>query len=144
MLVQEVLKAKSSAAVATVEPTMLISDAAKVLAEKGIGTVLVSPDGKSVEGILSERDIVRELAKSGGACLNKSVSDYMTRKLITCTRQMTTDEVLHKMTEGRFRHMPVIEDGELIGIVSLGDLVKAQLTHETMEKSALESMIMGH
>ncbi|WP_121061846.1 CBS domain-containing protein [Chachezhania antarctica] len=144
MLVQEVLKAKPSSDVATVTSSTQIAEAAKVLADKGIGTVLVSEDGKSVEGILSERDIVRELAKSGGACLTKPVSEYMTRKLVSCTRQMTTDEVLHKMTEGRFRHMPVIEDGELIGLVSLGDVVKAQLTHVTMEKSALESMIMGH
>ncbi|WP_158964244.1 CBS domain-containing protein [Chachezhania sediminis] len=144
MLVQEVLKSKGSPAVVTVTPDLSVADAAKVLAEKRIGTVVVSADGKHVDGILSERDIVRELGKTGGGCLSKKVADYMTRKLVTCTRAMSTDEVLHKMTDGRFRHMPVVEDGELIGLVSLGDVVKAQLTVLTMEKSALESMIMGH
>lgn len=144
MLVQAILKSKSSDGVVTVKPEACIADAAAVLADKRIGTVVVSSDGSVPEGILSERDIVRELAKSGGSCLDKAVSNYMTRKLVTCSSQSNVEEVLTKMTEGRFRHMPVVEDGKLIGIVTLGDAVKAQLALVAMEKDALQGMIMGH
>jgi CBS domain-containing protein len=122
-----------------------VSDAAKILAEKRIGTVVVSEDGgETASGILSERDIVRELAASGSGCLAKPVSAYMTSDLVTATRQDSVQDVLSRMTEGRFRHMPVVEDGKLIGIVTLGDVVKAQLSELAMEKEALQTMIMGH
>ena len=144
MLIQAILKSKASDAVVTVKPDACVSDAAKLLSEKGIGTVVVSADGVAADGILSERDIVRELAKSGGGCLDKDVSNYMTSKLVTCTGQANIEDVLQQMTEGRFRHMPVVEDGKLVGIVTLGDVVKAQLSLVAMEKDALEGMIMGH
>jgi CBS domain-containing protein len=121
-----------------------VSDAAAVLAKHRIGSVVVSDDGQTALGILSERDIVRELASRGGACLTQKVGVYMTRKLVTCTATDTLDSVLHRMTEGRFRHMPVIEDGVMVGLVTLGDAVKAQLTVLEMEKDALQGMIMGH
>jgi CBS domain-containing protein len=143
MQVQQILKSKGAAGVFTVTPDTLVSDAAKVLAEKRIGTVVVSEDGKSADGILSERDIVRELATRGGACLQDSVATYMTRELVTCGVASMADEVLAKMTEGRFRHMPVVEDGVLVGLVTLGDVVKARLSQVAMEKDALEGMIMG-
>ncbi len=145
MLVQAILKSKTDGTVMTVEPTATVSDAAKILGEKRIGTVIVSDDGgQTALGILSERDIVRELAQSGSGCLSKPVSTYMTRDLVTATRQDTVEAVLSQMTEGRFRHMPIVEDGKLVGIVTLGDVVKAQLTELAMEKDALEGMIMGH
>ncbi|MGR3617364.1 MAG: CBS domain-containing protein [Paracoccaceae bacterium] len=144
MLIQAILKSKSSDGVVTVKPDACIADAAKILAEKRIGTVVVSADGVSPDGILSERDIVRELAKSGGGCLDQQVSEYMTRDLVTCTSQSNVEEVLTQMTAGRFRHMPVVEDGQLVGIVTLGDAVKAQLSVVAMEKDALAGMIMGH
>lgn len=144
MLVQSILKSKDSDGVVTVKSTETVSDAAKLLSQKRIGTVVVSDDGKTAQGILSERDIVRELAVSGSGCLNKQVSEYMTKDLVTCTRQASVEDILTKMTEGRFRHMPVVEDGELIGIVTLGDAVKAQLAQLAMEKDALAGMIMGH
>lgn len=144
MLVHQILKAKANEGVMTVGPDATIAEAADILAEKRIGTVVVSEDGKAALGILSERDIVRELARSGSGCLTRSVSDYMTRNLVTCTAQSSTDEVLKKMTDGRFRHMPVVEDDALIGLISLGDVVKAQLQQLAMEKDALEGMIMGH
>ena len=87
---------------------------------------------------------MRELAKSGGNCLSDKVSAYMTTELQICTRDEQTDSVLARMTEGRFRHMPVVEDGELVGLISLGDVVKARLSELAMEKDALEGMIMGH
>ncbi|MEX0328831.1 MAG: CBS domain-containing protein [Ruegeria sp.] len=145
MLVQAILKSKAKDGVVTVEPTATVSEAAKILAEKRMGTVIVSEDGgRTAAGILSERDIVRELAASGSGCLTKPVSTYMTRDLVTATRQDTVQDILSRMTEGRFRHMPVLEDGQLVGIVTLGDVVKAQLTELAMEKDALEGMIMGH
>ncbi|SPH20932.1 Inosine-5'-monophosphate dehydrogenase [Ascidiaceihabitans donghaensis] len=144
MLVQQILKSKSDDAVVTVAPGTLVSDAAKVLAERRIGTVVVSKDGQSMAGILSERDIVREIGKRGASCLSDKVDSYMTTKLITCGRNESADKVLEMMTEGRFRHMPVVEDGALVGLITIGDVVKARLTELAMEKDALQGMIMGH
>ena len=144
MLVQEILKSKASNTVVTVKPGTLVRDAAKILADKRIGTVVVSATGETADGILSERDIVRELARHGAGCLGEKVDDYMTSKLVTCTRSQSADSVLQQMTDGRFRHMPVVEDGKLIGLITIGDAVKARLSELAMEKDALQGMIMGH
>ncbi len=144
MLVHQILKSKGSAGVLTVKPGTLVEDAAKILADKGIGTVIVSSDGVTPDGILSERDIVRELARRGAGCMSDKVDDYMTSNVITCGGSEDATSVMETMTEGRFRHMPVMEDGKLIGLVSLGDTVKARLSELAMEKDALEGMIMGH
>ncbi len=145
MLVQAILKSKAAEGVVTVQPSATVSEASKILAEKRIGTVVVSEDGgQTAVGILSERDIVRELAASGSGCLNQPVSSYMTADLVTTTRQATVQDIMSRMTEGRFRHMPVVEEGKLVGIVTLGDVVKAQLAELAMEKDALQGMIMGH
>ena len=144
MLVQQILKSKSDDAVVTVLPGALVSEAARILADRKIGTVVVSQDGLRADGILSERDIVRVLAQRGGAILNDRVDTYMTAKLVTCGRDASADEVLRLMTDGRFRHMPVVEDGQLVGLITQGDVVKARLTELAMEKDALQGMIMGH
>lgn len=144
MLVSQILKSKDSEAVVTSAPTVKVSEAARELSEKRIGTLLISSDGKTALGILSERDIVRELGKQGNGCLNLTVDKLMTKELVTCTRQDRAETILQKMTEGRFRHMPVVEDGVLVGLISLGDVVKARLSELAMEKDALEGMIMGH
>ena len=144
MLVQSILKSKATAGVVTIRSLARVSEAARLLAEKRIGSLVVSDDGTSVDGILSERDIVRELARIGGGCLDRTVGQYMTRDPVTCTGQCTVQELMTRMTEGRFRHMPVVEEGRLVGIVTIGDVVKAQLTELSMEKDALEGMIMGH
>ncbi|WP_170557499.1 CBS domain-containing protein [Ruegeria atlantica] len=145
MLVQAILKSKASGGVETVDPSVTVTEASKILAEKRIGTVVVSEDGgETATGILSERDIVRELAASGSSCLTQPVSAYMTRNLVTATQQDTVQDIMTRMTEGRFRHMPIVEDGKLVGIVTLGDVVKAQLAELAMEKDALQGMIMGH
>lgn len=144
MLVSQILKSKQLHDVVTVPPSMTISDAARILSEKGIGTVIVSASGTTADGILSERDIVREIGARGAGCLPNSVQTLMTTKLVTCGINDKADEVLRQMTDGRFRHMPVIENGELQGIISLGDVVKARLMELAMEKDALEGMIMGH
>ena len=144
MLVSHILKSKADDSVATALPSMTIAQAAQTLSEKRIGTLLISRDGTTPDGILSVRDIVRQLGKAGAACLSEPVSSIMTSKLVTCTRDMRADAVLEQMTEGRFRHMPVVEDGALVGLISLGDVVKARLMELAMEKDALEGMIRGH
>ena len=144
MLVSHILKSKSDDAVVTSLPSLLISEAARILADKRIGTLVISRDGKSPDGILSERDIVRELGRQGEACLALTVDKLMTTRLVTCTRGDRADAVLQQMTDGRFRHMPVVEDGVMVGLISLGDVVKARLTELSMEKDALEGMIRGH
>ena len=143
MLVSQILKTKPDDKVVTTKPGLSVSEAAKMLSEKKIGTLVISADGKTPDGILSERDIVRELGRQGAGCLQKNVESMMTTKLVTCSRDDRSDAILQKMTDGRFRHMPVLEDGELVGLISLGDVVKAQLQELSMEKKALEGMIMG-
>lgn len=144
MLVSQILKTKQLADVVTVPPSMTVSEAARILSDKGIGTVIVSRTGDSADGILSERDIVREIGARGAGCLTHTVDTLMTAKLVTCHKDDLADEVLKKMTDGRFRHMPVVEGEKLLGIISLGDVVKARLMELAMEKDALEGMIMGH
>lgn len=144
MLVHQILKSKADDAVVTVKPGTTIREAADILAKRKIGTVVISDDGKQPLGILSERDIVRELAQRGGAILTETVDGYMTSDLVTCSLQASADAVLSTMTEKRFRHMPVIENGEMVGIVTIGDVVKARLSELKMEKDALEGMIMGY
>ena len=143
MQVQQILNSKTTSDVITIKPNSLIVEAIKVLADKKIGTVIVSLDGVSAEGILSERDIVRELAKTGVNCLNRAVDELMTKNLQTCEAHTSAEEVMQKMIKGRFRHMPVVEKDKLIGLITLGDAVKARLSELSMEKDALESMIMG-
>ncbi|AEI93439.1 MULTISPECIES: CBS domain-containing protein [Roseobacter] len=144
MLVSQILKSKQQHDVVTVPPTMNISEAARILSDKGIGTVVVSSNGKVVDGILSERDIVREIGARGAGCLSHTVASLMTSKIVTCKKDDEADAILKQMTEGRFRHMPVVEEGALQGLISLGDVVKARLMELAMEKDALEGMIMGH
>ncbi|MFG5382232.1 MULTISPECIES: CBS domain-containing protein [unclassified Yoonia] len=144
MIVSQILKSKTDIGVVSVKPTDHVNDAVKLLSEKRIGTVVVSADGKTLDGILSERDIVREMGKRGVACLSEPVGEMMTSKLVTCAPTDSADAVLEMMTNGRFRHLPVMEGGTMIGLISIGDVVKARLAELSMEKDALEGMIMGH
>lgn len=143
MLVQQILKSKGDDGVITVAPGTTVGKTAELLSARRIGAVIVSPDGKRVAGILSERDIVRELGRRGPACLDDPVDALMTARLVTCTRTESTDDVLHRMTEGRFRHMPVMEGDQMVGLISIGDVVKARLLELSAEKDALEGMIKG-
>ncbi|MDR9394353.1 CBS domain-containing protein [Roseovarius sp. SYSU LYC5161] len=144
MLVQQILKAKGDGGVVTIKPGTRVSDAAQILAERRIGGLVVSQDGERVDGIISERDIVRSLAVRGATCLTETIDEMMTRNPVCCSRQDKSDAVLSRMTDGRFRHMPVVDDGKLVGIVTIGDVVKARLEELSMEKDALEGMIMGY
>jgi CBS domain-containing protein len=143
MTVAKILKSKGTDEVVTVKPGASVAEAARVLSDKRIGSVVVSADGRAALGILSERDIVREIGKRGPGCLSEKVEQMMTTKLVTCTREDRAEEVLATMTRGRFRHMPVVEGGAMVGLITIGDVVKYRLTELAMEKDALEGMIMG-
>lgn len=144
MLVRQILNSKPSNAVTTIKPGATVKDAAELLSEKRIGAVIVSEDGAVPQGILSERDIVSELGRRGPECMSQQVTDLMTADLIGCTQDESSDQVLTRMTEGRFRHMPVMDGDKMVGLISIGDVVKARLSELSMEKEALEGMIMGH
>lgn len=143
MHVQQILRSKSDDGVVTVTPGTSVAQAAEVLSSRRIGALIVSPDGKRCSGILSERDIVREIGRRGAACLSDTVDSLMTSAIISCRRDEQANDVLQKMTDGRFRHMPVMEGDQMVGLISIGDVVKARLTELAMEKDALEGMIKG-
>jgi len=130
--------------VLTVAPGTSVADAARLLAERRIGAVVVSTDGRTPQGILSERDIVRDLGRRGAVCLGEKVDALMTRNIISCTPGDNAHMVLEAMTAGRFRHMPVMDGGEMVGLISIGDVVAARIAELAMEKDALEGMIMGN
>jgi CBS domain-containing protein len=144
MLVSQILSSKADDSVVTISPKASVTEAAEMLAAKRIGSLVASDDGTTALGILSERDIVRELGKRGPTCMSETVAKMMTKNVKTCQASDKADEILSRMTEGRFRHMPVITDGKMVGIITLGDVVKARLSELAMEKDALEGMIMGH
>lgn len=143
MLVSQILKLKSDDGVVTVPPGTSIAKAAEALSARRIGALIVSPDGKRVSGILSERDIVREIGRRGATCMADTVDSIMTSVIIGCSREEQANDVLQKMTDGRFRHMPVMEGDQMVGLISIGDVVKARLTELAAEKDALEGMIKG-
>ena len=143
MLVSQILKSKSDDGVITVAPGSTIAKAVETLSARRIGALIVSSDGRIVAGILSERDVVRELGRRGPACLNDPVDTIMTAKIVACGRNDRTDDVLQKMTDGRFRHMPVMEGDQMVGLISIGDVVKARLMELAADKDALEGMIKG-
>ena len=127
--------------VLTIAPDAVIADAVKLLETHGVGAAVVSADGKTVNGILSERDIIRGLAEHGNALLERRVDELMTRDVKTCAGRDTDREILALMTERRFRHVPVVEDGALTGIVSIGDVVKSRLDGIASEAEAMRDYI---
>ncbi|MEQ8443120.1 MAG: CBS domain-containing protein [Alphaproteobacteria bacterium] len=126
----------------TVEATQSIKDAAALLAEKKIGAVVVTENGDTVVGILSERDVVRGLSARGASVLTLRVADLMTSPVMTCTRSDNADDVMKRMSEGRFRHMPVVEGDKLVGVVSIGDVVKNRIATLEHETEAMRGYIM--
>jgi len=143
MLVSQILKSKSDDGIVSVRPGTTVAHAAEMLSSRRIGSVIVSPDGKTLVGIVSERDIVRELGRRGVVCMSDTVDSIMTANVVSCARSDQTDAVLQKMTDGRFRHMPVMEQGQMVGLISIGDVVKSRLIELAAEKDALEGMIKG-
>ncbi|MCB6177221.1 CBS domain-containing protein [Rhodobacter sp. Har01] len=142
MLVSQILKTKADGVI-TIAPGLTMAEAVEMLSARRIGAVIVSTDGRHAEGILSERDIVRELGRRGPTCLKDKVESVMTSRLVSCQKTDRADEVLQKMTDGRFRHLPVVEGGQMVGLISIGDVVKARLEELHAENHALEGMIKG-
>ena len=140
MNVETILRNKGNW-VATIRPDVTIADAVNMLHRERIGAIVVSEDGDSVDGILSERDVVNALADSGAALLARRVDDIMTRNVITCEPGDTVGELMAEMTSRRIRHFPVVTDGRLCGIVSIGDLVKNRLDEVEFEAQSLRSFI---
>ena len=143
MIVAQILKSKPGSALITITQSARISEAAALLSEKKIGALIVSETGETAEGILSERDIVREVGRRGAGCLDNPVADLMTGNPVTCSLDTTIDKIMADMTSGRFRHMPVTDGPKLIGLISIGDVVKARMDELAHEKEALQDMIMG-
>ncbi len=140
MLIAEILKTKGNI-VATVKPTDTIGTSVAALKEHGIGALVVSTDGSRIAGILSERDIVRALATHAGHVLTMPVSDFMTADVVTCNPGSRTGELMAMMTERRIRHIPVTNDGVLVGLVSIGDVVRVRLQELKDEAALLEQYI---
>jgi CBS domain-containing protein len=127
--------------VTTVAPDKTLGDAASLLSQHKIGALVVTGADRRVTGILSERDIVKAVSTGGAAALEDKVATRMTREVVTCGPQDTMAELMGRMTAGRFRHVPVVENGRLVGIISIGDVVKHRLAEMERESSALRDYI---
>ncbi len=144
MTVARILRQKGSDGVETIGPAATVSEAAAILSGRRIGALIVSDDGRKVAGIISERDVVRWLGREGASCLNRPVADVMTAKVVTCAPSDRVADIMERMTSGRFRHLPVMEDGRLAGVISIGDVVKYRMSELEHETEALADMIKGH
>lgn len=125
----------------SIQPDRTVQDAADALKEHGIGAILVRENGGDVLGVLSERDIVRGLAAQKEKVLDKKVTELMTSTVVTCSPLDTVDEIMELMTQKRVRHIPVTEDGALLGIISIGDVVKHRMSEIEHESDALRQYI---
>jgi CBS domain-containing protein len=141
MIVRNIIDSKALHQIHSIKPTDTVRTATELLATHRIGAVIVSSDGAMVDGILSERDIVRALGTKGAAILDMQAQDLMTAEVIGCRPEDSALSVLERMTDGRFRHMPVIEESRMIAVISIGDVVKARITEVQSENAALTDMI---
>ena len=140
MKVEHILQSKG-ADVFAVSGATTVKEAVDLLGEKNIGAVVVKDGAGAVSGILSERDVVRRLKSEGAGVLARPVSDCMTKAPITCTRETSLDELMGLMTRKRIRHVPVVENGALVGMVSIGDVVKRKIDEIESEAAALKEYI---
>ncbi len=143
MLIAHVLGEKG-AAVHTLRADATLEQAAAELDQKKVGALVVMEDGGTIAGVLSERDIVREVARRGASCLEDAVSSIMSRDVVTASPTETVDEGLGRMTDRRIRHLPVLDGGKLVGIVSIGDLVKHRIAAVEAEAAAMQAYIATH
>ncbi len=129
--------------VVTIEPTARISEVVQLLADRHIGAVLVLDRADQMLGIVSERDIVRSLARNGAQTLDMTAGQLMTRALRTASSSTTVAEAMREMTVGRFRHMPVLDNDRLVGVISIGDVVKARIMEQALDVESLRSYVAG-
>lgn len=141
MSVAAILKQKGWA-VTTARPTMTLMEVANMLAAKRIGAIIIVGARGEVAGIISERDIIRALSVVGPDCLTQPVSQSMTNKVVTCQETDTVEELMAMMTARRFRHLPVLADERLVGIISIGDMVKHHVAELKMEATAMREYVM--
>jgi CBS domain-containing protein len=143
MSVREILDVKG-ANVETIPGDATVADAVERLRDESIGALVVSPDGPDVQGVFSERDVITGLADHRDALLTMKVKDLMTKSVTTCSLEDSAEQVMMQMTELRARHFPVLDDGRLVGLVSMGDLVKSRLDDVELENRVLrDSYIAG-
>jgi CBS domain-containing protein len=140
MNVAAILKLKGRD-VLTAPPSTKLLDIARLLGERKIGCIVIADDDGNVVGIVSERDIVQELARAGTSVMNEPVEVCMTKSVVSCREADTTDQLMGEMTAHRFRHMPVIERGRLVGLVSIGDVVRMRIAEAEMEAAAMRDYI---
>ena len=140
MRISDVLASKASPEVVTISPDATVRELIALLAEHNVGALIVSGDGSSVDGIVSERDVVRHLHHDG-TVVNNTVAAIMTESVETCAPDAALDDLMKVMTERRIRHVPVVEDGRLTGIISIGDVVKQRLHEMERESEALRDYI---
>lgn len=140
MRINQVLAAKATQDVATVSPDASVRDLLRLLAEHNVGALVVSRDGKRVEGIVSERDVVRRLNEND-RLLEATVSSIMTTDVQTCDSEHPVDDLMKVMTERRVRHVPVVDGEEMVGIISIGDVVKNRLSELEFERDQLDSYV---
>ena len=141
MFVSDILAEKGSL-VFSATPQATVAQVAEQLSTHRVGSVLVLQDSEVI-GVVSERDLVRAMAQHGGAALDMETRQVMTREVVTCDPDDTIEQVMATMTRGRFRHLPVMRHGELLGLVSIGDVVKARLTETQVEAEALKAYIVA-
>lgn len=143
MFVTQMFKQKKAHRIVTIPPETTVPEAARILKQEHIGALMITGDDDALVGIMSERDIVRAIPKYGADFLNLSVERLMTRSVVTCGPDARVHQIMKKMTEGHFRHMPVLEDGKLIGMISIGDVVKNRIEETEMEARALRDYVLA-
>jgi CBS domain-containing protein len=140
MKISDVIRSKASGEVITITPDASVRDLLALLAEHNIGAVIVRSGGSGFDGIVSERDVVRKL-NGNDAILDAPVQDIMTSVVHTCEPSHDVDELMAQMTERRIRHVPVVDKGELVAVISIGDVVKSRITQLTFERDQLDSYV---
>ena len=140
MTVATILKDKG-ANIISASPNDTLSDICTILGERRIGAVMVLNPDESIAGIVSERDVVGAISREGAAVLERSVADFMTRNVVTCKSEDSINDVMSKMTTGRFRHVPVLDDGKLIGLISIGDVIKERIVQAERDAEEMRSYI---
>ena len=136
-----IILANKGREVVSIEPNASLAEAVKLLAEKRLGAALILGADRRIAGIISERDIVRALAERGAGVLDEPVSRTMTRKVESCNESETVSSIMERMTAGKFRHMPVVDKGQVVGVVSIGDIVKYRLQQMERESRAMREYI---
>ncbi len=143
MLVTQMFRQKKAHRIVTIGPETVVSEAAKIQKEEHIGALMVMGDDGALVGIISERDIVRAIPEYGGELFDLAVSRLMTHPVMTCNPKGRVHEIMKTMTANHFRHMPVLEDGKLIGMISIGDVVKSRVDELEDEETHMRNFIAG-